>query len=89
MPNFFKQGDVLILPAGGTATLTEAISDALDMLSMTRCPYFRHEEKCDRGCLHEPACITDAPIEGWVEGAIAALERALPEDQAAPRQTEA
>lgn len=83
MPNHFRQGDTLILPAGGVEVLTAAISDALESLSMTRCPYYEKGEKCDRGCWSEPSCQTDEPPEGWVGAAIKALECALPEDQEA------
>jgi hypothetical protein len=83
MPNFFRQGDTLILPAGGIETLTAAISDALESLSMTRCPYYEGTGKCDRGCHSEPSCHTDQPLEGWVGAAIQALEHALPEDEEA------
>jgi hypothetical protein len=36
-----------------------------EALSMTRCPYYLREEKCDTGCYSEPACIAGAPLEGW------------------------
>lgn len=80
MPNLFQKGDTLILPPNGTQTLTEAISEALEALSMTRCPYYQREEKCDRGCYVEPLCTAGQPTGGWVEAAIRALEAALPAD---------
>lgn len=80
--------DVLILPPGGVATVMAAVNDALGFLSMTQCPYFDHEGKCDRGCYVEPACITDTPTKGWVAAAITALERALPMDQSAKAEAD-
>lgn len=92
MPNFFQQGDALILPAGGVETLTIAISEALENLSMTRCPAYKDDGACDRGCRTEPSCQTDEPLEGWIGAAIKALEDALPEDPEAalhlPRKDE-
>jgi hypothetical protein len=63
----------------------EAILEVLGLLSYTRCPFFQGTGKCDRGCHTEPACITDAPLEGWVQSAIALLEEQLgPHDHGGP-----
>lgn len=71
------------------AMLKDSANRAAEMLSMTRCPYYQREEKCDRGCWSEPACHTDQPTEGWVEGAFNALMEVLAlDDDAAPASDE-
>lgn len=44
----------------------------LEAQAMVRCPYYQHDGTCDSGCYCEPACVTDAPREGW-EALIASL----------------
>lgn len=44
-----------------------AAEELLEAMEMVRCPYYRHDEKCESGCYSEPRCITDAPLEGWEE----------------------
>lgn len=64
-------------PLQGSKRLRSAIEEAAWMVSMTTCPYFEHEGKCDRGCHSEPSCITDEPGNGWVRAALDVLDEAL------------
>lgn len=65
-------------PLSRQLSLTEARDRALECLSMTQCPYFKHEGVCDSGCYQEPVCVADQPTEGWVQAAINALAETLP-----------
>lgn len=51
--------------------------DLLEAVSMLTCPYLTHDGTCDRGCYSEPACMTDAPVEGW-DGVVERAANALP-----------
>lgn len=57
------------------------VEEAAGMLSMTQCPYYQREEKCDRGCYSEPLCQTGQPIGGWEKAALELLESALATDE--------
>jgi len=34
-------------------------------LDLSSCPYYQGTGTCFAGCVTEPSCITDEPLEGW------------------------